>query len=215
MVVRPLDKRLTQVRFLTGAPTRRTTMTVSHPPPQPVRRSGPERKVREVRQRLFNPPARGAVPPGPSKLDQCPERPWERILNPSTQVTVGSSPTWSSLRRFFCRYSGNQGVFHALVAERQTRYVEGVVRNRGGSNPLERTNLLRDASGEASPLSSNSMKPIGFRPQALSSRPLSRSSRGRAGWGRHSGTADAAFPHPNPPPQARERERSIANFARW
>jgi hypothetical protein len=29
-------------------------------------------------------------------MDQCPQRLRERILNPSTQVTVGSSPTWSS-----------------------------------------------------------------------------------------------------------------------
>ena len=34
--------------------------------------------------------------PDPPIMDQCPQRPRERILNPSTQVTVGSSPTWSS-----------------------------------------------------------------------------------------------------------------------
>ena len=47
-------------------------------------------------ERTFNPCASGSKPPGSSITDLCPQRPRERILNPSTQVTVGSSPTRSS-----------------------------------------------------------------------------------------------------------------------
>jgi hypothetical protein len=50
--------------------------------------------------------------------DQCPERLWERILNPSTQVTVGSSPTWSSNPKHFPQLCGIPKVqFSALMAE--------------------------------------------------------------------------------------------------
>ena len=38
--------------------------------------------------------------PDPPITDLCPQRPRERILNPSTQVTVGSSPTRSSNSKF-------------------------------------------------------------------------------------------------------------------
>ena len=51
-------------------------------------------------ERTFNPCASGSKPPGSSITDLCPQRPRERILNPSTQVTVGSSPTRSSNTMF-------------------------------------------------------------------------------------------------------------------
>jgi hypothetical protein len=51
-------------------------------------------------------------------MDQCPERLWERILNPSTQVTVGSSPTWSSNPKELLRSGRIPKVqFSALMAE--------------------------------------------------------------------------------------------------
>lgn len=58
--------------------------------------------------------------PDPPITDQCPQRPRERILNPSTQVTVGSSPTWSSNSKDVLPKSGVQGRFRSRVAETTT-----------------------------------------------------------------------------------------------
>ena len=128
MAVRPVDNRVTQVRFLTGppsirvaerfnrslkrifcrrcTPSRRAMRNRCGLPPQPSRRwirsvkpdwrwSGLLTRAQVVRNH-----------PDPPIKDQCPQRPRERILNPSTQVTVGSSPTWSSISKNVRRKSG-------------------------------------------------------------------------------------------------------------
>ena len=79
-----------------ATPSWRATRNRSGWPPQPSRRwirsvkpewrwSGLLTRAQVVRNH-----------PDPPIKDQCPQRPRERILNPSTQVTVGSSPTRSS-----------------------------------------------------------------------------------------------------------------------
>ena len=68
--------------------------------------------------------------PDPPIMDQCPQRPRERILNPSTQVTVGSSPTWSSNSNVFLRKGRN--------FERQ-------LRGRGGTRVARRDRVVGQA----------------------------------------------------------------------